>query len=216
LDLHPLRRSVLLALASSGALALAGCKIVALDEEGQAKAVAGFDAEGFAEGIWTEKVLPHLSSTAKPLPEVIAAVQGDLNAAGEQFGYRAAAEGAPWTFIVSGAGAVTAKNTQSRAGTLTVALDGTSPPIEVAIQIGPVVRGNSIRDSLPFVSFKDFTNQLEFADVGKAFNAMALAAISETAQSIAEGQKVAFIGTMSLNTKSDKILVTPVSLEAAG
>src|SRR5690606_15802269 len=105
-----------------------------------------------------------------------------------------------WTFVVTGTGTVTAKNTKSRAGTLDVTLDGAAPPTQVEVQIGPIIRGNAIRDSLPFVSFNDFTNQLEFADAGKALTALALKAIEAEAASITEGQKVTFVGAMSLNT----------------
>ena len=35
------------------------------------------------------------------------------------------------------------------------------------LQIGPVIKGTSIRDSLDFLKFDDFTNQLEFARVCK-------------------------------------------------
>ena len=38
------------------------------------------------------------------------------------------------------------------------------------IQIGPVIRGTAIRDVLDFVKFNDFTNQIDFAQFGKAFN----------------------------------------------
>ena len=38
------------------------------------------------------------------------------------------------------------------------------------MQIGPAMRGTAIRDALDFVSFGDFTNQIDFARFGKAFN----------------------------------------------
>ena len=55
---------------------------------------------------------------------------------------------------VTGSGTVAAKNTTSRAGTLTVVAEGEN---EVTVQIGPVVRVNSTRHALPFVSFEDLT-----------------------------------------------------------
>ena len=41
------------------------------------------------------------------------------------------------------------------------------------MQIGPVIRGTAIRDSLDFVNFNEFTNQIDFAQFGKAFNTYA-------------------------------------------
>jgi predicted lipoprotein len=209
------RRLFVLSLASSAALALAGCKIVPIGDKAETE-VKSFDAKAYADGLWTQKALPHFTSTAKSLPEVLAAIAADLNAAGTKYGYRAAAEGSPWSFIVSGTGTVSKKNTESRAGTLIVALDGATPPAEITIQIGPVVKGNSVRDSLPFVSFKDFTNQLEFADAGKAMTALAMAGVAADVAAIKEGDKVSFTGAMSLNTKADKIIVTPVALKVGG
>lgn len=212
----PRRREVLRAVvAGGGLLILAGCKIVSIAENDQQQ-TAGFDAPAYAAGLWTAEALPHFESAAKPVAEVISAVAADIGAAGASYGYRPATEGSPWTFIVSGRGTVTAKNTESRAGTLSVAIEGTAPPLEVAVQIGPVVRGNAVRDSLPFVSFKDFTNQLEFADVGKAFTALSVAGTTEAAQAAAVGDTVTFVGVMSLNTSADRVLVTPVSLQVGG
>src|SRR5688500_15167622 len=169
------RRLVLAMVAVGGASFLAGCKIIAMGGDTNARA---FDPEEYAADIWESQALPHFAAAAKPLGEVLSAVRADLSDAGSKFGYRPATEGSPWTFVVTGTGVVGAKNTKSRAGTLTVTLDGAEPPVELSIQIGPVVRGNAVRDALPFVSFKDFTNQLEFADIGKALTALAVKAIS--------------------------------------
>lgn len=208
------RRAMIVAGASALALALAGCKVVPIPTN-EERAALGFNAKAFAQGLWTAKALPHFAQGAKPMPEVLQAISTDLEAAGTKYGYRAAAVGSPWSFIVSGEGTVVSKNTQSRAGTIVLALDGAQPPAEITLQIGPVIRGNAIRDSLPFITFKDFTNQLEFADAGKALTALALEGIQPSLATVAEGQRVKFTGAILLNTKSDKIIVTPVTLAAA-
>ena len=204
------RRVALLAFGAAAVLSLSACKIVAISDQ-DATDKQGFDAKVYADKIWTSKALPHFAEAATPLPEVIAAVAEDLDAAGQKYGYRAATEGSPWTFIVKGQGIVAKKNTESRAGTLTVTLEGGG---EATLQIGPVVKGSAIRDALPFVSFKDFTNQLEFADVGKALTALALAAIGPDVATESEGKTIIFDGAITLNSKVDKILVTPVSIKA--
>lgn len=193
-------------------LTLSACKILPLSGEG-APTVAVFDAEGFAAGLWTDKALPHFDKSAVPLSTVIEAIATDFAAAGKAFGYRAATEGAPWSFVVKGRGKVTQKNTKSRAGTLSIDLEGSNQPTTFAIQIGPVVRGNAIRDALPFVSFKDFTNQLEYADVGKAFTAIAMRGVASGLERIIEGSTIEVVGALSLNSPSDKLVVTPVSLK---
>jgi predicted lipoprotein len=194
------------------ALPLAGCKIVPIAQEQTAEA-AGFNATTYAQGLWSTKALPHFTASAKPAVEVIPAIISNLPGAGDKFGYRPG-EGSPWNFIVSGAGTVTAKNTESRAGTLVLALDAATP-IEVTLQIGPVIRGNAVRDALPFVSFKDFTNQLEYADAGKALTALAVEGIAADIAALAVGDHVEFTGAISMAGASDKLLVTPVALKKA-
>lgn len=203
------RRLACLALAV--VLPLAGCKIVPIADE-QAAAPAGFDAAAYADGIWASRVLPHFSESAKPVAEVIPAIVADLPAAGTKFGYRAG-EGSPWSFVVTGTGTVAAKNTESRAGTLDVAVEGVDGP--VVLQIGPVIRGNAVRDALPFVAFKDFTNQIEYADAGKALTALALANFAGNVEAIAVGDTVTFTGAVSMASASDRLQVTPVVLEKA-
>ena len=207
-----LRATALLAWAVFAAPLLTGCKIVPIADVGQVETKT-FDGPAYAQNIWTSKALPFLSSSAKPLPQVLSAIRADLNAAGETFGYRPATEGSPWTFVVAATGTVTKINTTSRAGTLSLAVEGMAPADEVTVQIGPVVKGNAVRDALPFVSFKDFVNQLEFADAGKALTALALAAIAPTVTTIAVGDKVELLGATSPLSAAAPLLVTPVSLK---
>lgn len=190
-------------------LPLASCKIVPIAEQ-KAEATVGFDAQAYANGLWTEQAQPHFADSARPVTEVVAAIRSDLEQAGADFGYRPG-EGSPWSFIVTGSGEVAAKNTESRAGTLDVKVEGLPDP--VVIQIGPVIRGNAVRDALPFVSFQDFTNQLEYADAGKALTALALAGIAGNIEGISAGDQVTFTGAISLSRASDPLQITPVMLE---
>ncbi|MGB3339804.1 MAG: DUF2291 domain-containing protein, partial [Devosia sp.] len=192
-------------------LPLTGCKILPIAED-NAAATAGFDAASYAAELWTTQALPHFADSARPVAEVLQAIGADLPAAGTQFGYRAG-EGSPWSFIVSGTGPVAAKNTESRAGTLEVAVEGLAEP--VVLQIGPVIRGNAVRDALPFVSFKDFTNQIEYANAGKALTALAVEGFTAGVEAIAVGDMVSFTGAISMAGAADKLQVTPISIEKA-
>jgi predicted lipoprotein len=203
------RRVACLALTLAVAMPLTGCKVVSIAEEA-ATAPAGFDAAVYADGLWADQVLPHFAQAAHPAAEVVSNIAADLHAAGTQFGYRAG-EGSPWSFIVSGIGTVSSKNTDSRAGTLELAVEGVAAP--VVLQVGPVIRGNAIRDGLPFVSFQDFTNQLEYANAGKALTALAVAGFAGNIEAIAVGDQVSFTGAISMAAASDKVMITPVSIE---
>lgn len=193
---------------------LQGCKIISIADETAAEQAKGAGITDRAAQAWTGEGAAYFAKAAKPATEVLPAIRANLDDAGRIYGYRQAAEGAPWTFVVSGSGTVKAKNTQSRAGTLVVTLDGADPATDVTLQIGPVVRGNAVRDGLPFISFKDFENQLDYADMGKALNAEALKAIEGPAAALEAGGKVDFVGVISLSSSSEKVLITPVSLKA--
>ena len=88
---------------------------------------------------------------------------------------------------------------------------------EITLQIGPVVKGTAIRDSLPFFSFANVTNQIEFAQVGRAFNERALKEVEKPlAELKTPGTAVEFKGAISLTSVPETFVVTPVSLKAAG
>lgn len=203
----------------------AGCKIVYDDPQGDAAGASGggaaarsrgFDAVAWSAEVWEPKVLAHFASDAVELPQVLAALQGGPDAAGEKFGRRADAEGSPWSFTVRGKGRVKSVNTQSRAGTLVVAVDAPGGPQDVTLQIGPVVRGTAVRDSLPFFSFGEVKNQLEFAQVARALNDRAVAGVKPEVAEVEPGTVVEFTGAMNVSGADDPVLVTPVTLKRAG
>lgn len=177
----------------------------------------GFNAAGYVDSVWASQLTPHFDSKANDLATVIAAVKADLDKAGHDYGHRAASEGSPWSFAVKSTGKVVSVNTESRAGTLIVEIASDAGPQQITLQIGPVVKGTAIRDSLPFFSFANVTNQIEFAQVGRAFNERALKEVEKPlAELKTPGTAVEFKGAISLTSVPETFVVTPVSLKAAG
>ena len=87
----------------------------------------------------------------------------------------------------------------------------------MTLQIGPVVKGSAIRDTLPFFSFGKVTNQIEYAQVGRAFNERALKEIEGPLAALkTPGAALEFQGSISLTDVPETFLVTPVSLKPAG
>jgi predicted lipoprotein len=205
-------------------LAASACTIVYDDEKGKKAATGsadsphaqGFDAVASVESVWTAKVLPYFARDAVELGPVLAALEEDAEAAGAKFGRRPDTEGSPWSFAVKGQGVVVSVNTASRAGSMVVTIDALSGPREVTLQIGPVVRGTAIRDNLPFVSFGDVTNQIQFAQLSRAFNDRAVGAIHATAAALKAGTPVEFTGAMNVSASDETVLITPVTLKPAG
>jgi predicted lipoprotein len=204
---------LLFALAVGGS----GCKIVRTDElAARAAAAAKPTAAANAAGLWASKVVPYIEEKAAPFPEVQAAAKADLKAAGAKYGYREAGEGAPWNFVARVSGTVTAANTASRAATADVDTNGDGAP-DVTVQLGPVIKGTSIRDALPFVSFTQVRNQIEFADVAKSFNTSAYdTALKALPRDRLVGAKLDAAGVFTLRSASDKALLTPVTVRLEG
>ena len=65
--------------------------------------------------------------------------------------------------------------------------------------------------------YEDFpAPALEFAEVGRAFNGRVTTELQAEIDALAPGQTIDYAGTFSLNSASDKILLTPVLLGPAG
>jgi predicted lipoprotein len=167
-------------------------------------------AAKFVDPIWNSKVLPTIQEKAHDIVKILPEIRADPNGAGQRYGRREATN--PYNYMVKGTGKVTEMHTESQAGTATVEIPGLTE--KLALQIGPVVRGTALRDATGVVSFNQFTNQLDFADVSKEMNARALktAFASFDPASIA-GKTVTFFGAFTFDPHSkSSILITPVKI----
>ena len=202
-----------------------GIKIVPNDQRsstdkssssGPAASSSAFDAAAYVESVWAKELVPHFDSKANDLGKVVDAIKKDPDEAGKQFGNRADSEGSPWSFAVKGQATLVSTNTESRAGTLVVSIATSEGPLEVSLQVGPVVKGTSIRDSLPFFSFDKVTNQIEFAQVGRSFNDRAMAQIKDDVPKFKQaGDSLEFVGAMSFNGSTESFVITPISIKAS-
>jgi predicted lipoprotein len=211
------RRRAGLALALAVLPLLAACKVVpiAADRAARERLAGAFDAGRYVDTVWDAQATPYWTKTAAPFPDLAAAIDRDLDAAGAREGRRAG-DGSPWTFVAKGKGVVTAVDTAARAGRVTVAVPAAGGQArDVQIQVGPVVSGSTLRDSLPFVTFNDFSNQIAYAEVGGAMSRKAVAHARPVAQGLKVGDPVAFVGAFALSKAGDPILLTPVRLERA-
>lgn len=154
-----------------------------------------FDARSFVGAIWTSRVLPLLHDHAADAAVVLAALAQNPDQAGARYGRRPPAGDGPWTFIVHGQGRIKAAETQLRHATLLLDVGGH----DLSVQIGPVIFGTTLRDSLPFVSFAQVVNQIQFAQVSRELNDRATAAVRvglDVAR-LVPGARVSFAGAMA-------------------
>jgi len=184
-----------------GALLLARGITVVPDSEVANTDLAGnptFEAKTYVESLWASKVLPLVQYKAVDAATVLAALDKDADAAGAQYGHRPKSGDGPWNFVVHGEGTIKAAETHLRHATLTVDVAGH----DVALQIGPVIFGTALRDALPFVSFDQVVNQIQFAQVSRELNDRATAA-ARTGLDVAKlvpGSRIDFAGAMSAGT----------------
>lgn len=200
------------ALLAGGLLLLGACKVISLDEDRalRERRSGNFDAAGFVARSWEPRLVSELSRQAMALPELVPILARDPGAGGKG---RRAAEGADWTYVVSGEGQVTAIDTASRAGAIVVSVPGAG---DIRLATGPVLVSTAVRDALPSLRFNDFADQMAFASVNKALNDRALASVRPRTAQIRLGGKVSFIGAAHVSSDGQITEVIPVILQPAG
>lgn len=212
-------KSVPVALCLVAALALPGCKIVktvAGSETAAAEAgEAGDDARiaALLDETYEAELLPLIAAKAMPVADLRGAVSGGLEAAGAAHGNKGSGEGAAWNFAVKGEGKVVEANLTSRARKAMLDTDGDGTA-DLTLQLGPVIKGSSLRDVAPFYRFGDFRDQIEFAKLARALNDRVSAGLVVPEGELV-GKTVSFTGTVDLKAVGDPWLVTVVTLAVA-
>lgn len=170
-----------------------------------------FDAHKYVESLWDSRVLPLMRDQPVEIGVVLDALGKDPNTAGKQYGHRLLAGDGPWNFVVKGEAPIKAAETKLRHATLTVEIGGN----DVVLQIGPVIFGTALRDSLPFVSFDQVVNQIQFAQVSRELNDRATAAARAGLDfaALVPGARVAFTGALSA-TQPPQVTVVQLRVTA--
>lgn len=201
---------LVLALGLSG---LTGCvKVVKIGEEGKLTGAVEFNAGDNVAQIWESAIIPELEEKAVDLAGFLEASKGDLKSLVDQYGKYSMGTTGEINYVVKGTGIVEEVENTKKAGYMTIKVDGYDGPVIVKIQIGPVYKGSSVRDSLDVISFGDYTNQEQWAAVSQSLNQI----INETVVAPADpgsltGKKIEFLGTFTA-ADNDEILITPVVL----
>lgn len=191
---------------------LIGCTLATvrtLEEDEIAK--EGFSAENYVNGMWESDFLPTLQNDAIDLTQLLSEIDADENAAIEQYGNRTS--NGPYSFMVQGEAKIIAVDRESRVGLAHLDLEPYDDEADIYLAIGPVLRGNALRDAVGFIAFNDFTNQVEFAEVSNALKDRADAEVI-TPFSVDDhvGDVVRFLGAFTFDDR-EEIVVIPVELE---
>jgi predicted lipoprotein len=167
----------------------------------------------YVDSIWAGKLLPAMRRSAVDARVLLDALAASPSDAQARYGRREA--NGPWHFVVKGEGVVTAVDTRSRVGVALVDIAPFDKRPDLSIQIGPVLRGTSLRDATGIVRFTDFVNQLQFADAGNELNNRVLKTVlAPLDREKLKARKVYFTGAVSVQEKTDPPLrdLVPVTL----
>lgn len=220
-----LSRAAALVMAGTLALAAGGCGLWTVVKNDPAAGGAdgtafyfddaSFDAAGYVASIWTDKVVATADEKGGAVADVLAAAKAGLDDAGAKYGSRSSESGSPWNFIVKGRIRVLAVHTESRNGTADIDVEPFDGTADATLQIGPVFKGTSIRDALPFIKFDDYKNQMVFASLASAFNQHVRDNVMNNvdAASLA-GKDMDLLATFT-GDASGTVVLTPIRLAAA-
>ncbi|MGW4792159.1 DUF2291 family protein [Nonomuraea sp. NPDC004297] len=176
-------------------------------ETAAAGAPERFDPAAFGARTYEAKVVPAIRSAAVELPVLLKALAGDQDAAGRKYGRRQGATGR-YTFAVKGAGTAG----KARSGLLPVSVTGLPDGTRVSLQIGPAVNGTALRDAAGFITFGQFTNQVEYADAATALNDEMRAGLLDGLDAAAlDGTEITFTGAFTLLSPKT-VTITPVAI----
>jgi predicted lipoprotein len=170
----------------------------------------GFDKVAYVDKIWDSKVLPAIKSRAVDLDTLYTALKLNPDAASQKYGNRV---GGPYNFVTKFEGTVTGANTVSQAGIITVATQAGGKNLSVLVQIGPVIQRTALRDAVGFISFNEFVNQLQFADVADELNTRVynMSLKGKDFEALV-GKTVSIQGAFTLD-QLDQLTVLPVYLD---
>ncbi|NDL62405.1 DUF2291 family protein [Acerihabitans arboris] len=150
-------------------LLLTACDVVGLDSSGKpiipADPSAGPDYSSqtpaqIAQAFWVPKILPAAHVNALDWAALKQA-QGQLKGTDGKSVY------------TKFSGKVTAVDTDGLERKLQLSVNGEP----LTLQLGPIIKGNAVRDAAGFIRFEDFKNQVQFAQVAKALNKQALSGL---------------------------------------
>ena len=203
--------------------------IVPIAEVEAQKQLEEFDPVAYVEGIWSSQLLPAVTEKAVDLAAILNQFEVDAQGRAKKDQLTAIAEenglitvGEAHVYLVKGEGTVTAVDTESRVGTLTLQLDGYDGPITVQLYIGPRIPSDetAVRDAVGFINFGDFRDQTEYGKVGSELNKrIASEVLGGLDVATLEGKRITFYGALGIRTFNlididvSTLTVVPIQVE---
>ncbi|MBN2536509.1 MAG: DUF2291 domain-containing protein [Spirochaetales bacterium] len=176
-----------------------------------------FDATRIIDPDWDTKIVPYFTEQAVDIKIILDSAAADPLGTTEKYAHTETAENTNYNFIVKGTGRIISVNKVSK-GSVNVDLPPYDNTADIQILIGPVISStlNSIRDAYDDLSYGDFTNQLEWGDIGNRIKGIIKETVlNELDRENLADKPVTFYGAFTLIKPDDysKIEITPIKLE---
>ena len=204
-------------LVAAVALIASFCRVtIVWDDAAEAGADANLSvAEKYCLDNWETKILPTIRERAADAATVLAAAKDDLDAAGEKYGARENKTSA-WNFCLKGEAQVIGLENAEKASKTRLVIDlmpADGAP-DALIQWSTVIKTNAIRDSVGFLKLDDFANQVEFAELTRAFNARVQQdLITKLSADSLVNKQISFVGCVALTKAGDAAIIEIIPIE---
>ncbi len=205
----------LISLALAAVLVLYAGFSATVVKEGQEATLTGevaFNPSDEANKFWTNNAKDYFQQNAVDLNTLVSESKGDFSSVAKKYGHYSMGDSGELSFIVKGKGTVNLVKNKLRAGYLSVQVPDLDESYKVRLQIGPVFKGSAVRDSISLISYKDYKNQIEWAQVSVAFHKLITNSIlSKLDMESLLNKEVEFIGCFTVGRKG-LLQITPVEL----
>lgn len=193
-------------------LSLCSCvKVVKIGEEGKLTGNKAFNAKDSVAGLW-EEAKTDIEEKSVDIVEFLKEANGDMKSLVDKYGKYSMGNSGSISYAVKGSGTVEEVNTEKKAGYMVIKPDNYDGNVVIKIQIGPIYKGSSTRDTLDIISFGNYTNQEEWAAVSQELHsAIDENVVKPVVNDDLKGKHISFVGTFTVD-KEDEILITPVDL----
>ena len=172
-----------------------------------------FNADSYATKTWDDKVLKYFNEKAIQADILIKAIKENATNAGTKYGYKNLQSSGDLNFIIKGKGKLINVDKSSKNEMINLDLAPYDKNPDVKIQIGPVIKQTSIRDSLDFIKFDDFENQIEYATVSNSYNNLVIDKVLKGINfNNSVNKEIEFIGAFTFE-KTGGIIITPVNIK---
>ena len=189
---------------------------IAADEEefkGFSYRDSNFSPQEYADAIWEPVILPRIENMAVGFSELFGELKSDENSASRKYGFRHLEEGNLFNFAVKGQVRILSVDTSSMNGFAAVDFAPFDGQADFHLCIGPIFRGNTIRDIQDTISINDFLNQTEFARLARELNNKVRdTVVNDIDFSLYIGKEAEILGVFTYSGMGSVIEIVPLRL----